>query len=455
MIERRRVAFYTLGCKLNQYETDALAGSFRRRGFSVVDFGDPADAYVINTCTVTNKADRKSRNIINRAKKVGGRPLVVVTGCFTENHRGRLEEEAGIKLVGNDEKSRIDEIVDAYLRGEISDFGMPTGDSPTQSDPGSATAPVAGRFAYETPERIFHTRGMLKIQDGCDNFCTFCIIPHVRGRATGRPSGEVVEDARRSIDAGYRELVFTGVNMSRYRDGDVGFSRLVEKVLNLDGDFRIRISSLEPDQLDERFMELFSHERMCPHLHLCVQSGSERVLLAMRRQYTAAGYRETVEKLRSRYPRFNLTTDVIVGFPGETEEDFRSTVELVRWARFSHVHTFPYSVRTGTRAARMSGHVSNAVKSARSEEIRAVAEAQKRDYRTSLIGSTERVLVEKSRSGYGEHYVPVVCATETLPANEFVDLRIDGIEEGEDPSLLGVLAGEREPSAVRRRATID
>lgn len=423
--ESPSVAFYTLGCKLNQYETDALATAFRHRGYSVVDFSGSADAYVINTCTVTNKADRKSRNIINRARRSrrpsGDAPLVIVTGCHTENHRDRLEREEGIRIVGNDEKSRIDEIVDAYLRGEIAGDG------------------ITDRFAYSTPERIFHTRGMLKIQDGCDNFCTFCIIPTVRGRARSRPAAEVIDEARRCIDAGYRELVITGVNMSRYDDGTTSFSRLLESVLDLDGEFRVRISSLEPDRLDDRFLDLFAHDAMCPHLHLCAQSGSDRILLAMRRQYTASEYRGTVEALRTRYPGFNLTTDVVVGFPGESEEDFEQTVDLVRWAEFSHVHTFPYSLRTGTRAARMPGQIDGPTKTRRAGRIRELSAKNKRRYRESLVGSTERVLIEGTEidSGYGEHYVPVRLSSGGSSANQFVTVRITGIDGGDDPSLIG------------------
>jgi threonylcarbamoyladenosine tRNA methylthiotransferase MtaB len=497
------VAFYTLGCKLNQYETEAVAAAFRRRDYEVVDFDSPADAYVINTCTVTSKADRKSRNIINRAKRAAGAspvagpvppgaaggvpspaagdtlgaarvdddsppddessgcapsPLVVVAGCYVENHRERLERESGIRLVGNDDKSSIDEIVDAYLNGEVFDESglVPVGpseapaDVETDADSSASVGhedgfPGSRRFSYQSPERVFHTRATLKIQDGCDNFCSFCIIPHVRGRAQSRLPRAVLDEARRCLDLGYRELVITGVNMGRYEYGDVSFSRLLERILEIPGDFRVRVSSLEPDRLDDRFLHVLGHPKMGRHLHLCLQSGSDSILEAMRREYSVDAFTKTVEQIRSNDPGFNLTTDVIVGFPGETEEDFRRTAEVVRNLRFSHVHTFTYARRSGTPAARKSDQVSESVKSDRSAVIREIAAEEKRRYREGLVGSTERLLVERvspegQASGYGERYVPLLLEEIGAKPNDLVMVRITGITDGPDPVLVAELA---------------
>ena len=262
----RRIAFHTLGCKLNQYETDSLASQFQRAGYQVVDFDEVADCYVVNSCTVTNKADRKSRNAVNRAVRLAGhrlyeptgpaplewggttvagtRPnrdaLVLVTGCSIDNKRDAYAESGATYLVDNRRKSRIFTIVDSHFRGEMVD--------PESLDPAI--------FEFETPERLFHTRTTIKVQDGCDNFCTFCIIPFVRGRAESRPVEDILEQSREAVRGGSRELVLTGVNMSRYREDGVDFATLVERIVEIPGDFRLRISSLEPDSLDDRFVEL-------------------------------------------------------------------------------------------------------------------------------------------------------------------------------------------------------
>lgn len=422
--QARKVAFQTLGCKLNQYETDALASSFEERGYSIVDNREPADCYIINTCTVTNKGDRKSRNAINRSVRIadaspvsGGntpktdtstqnpgpgtangyseKPLVVVTGCFAESHRQELENDSRVVTVGNEQKQSIVELVDAHFAGEY-------------LRPDELPRDV---FNYGIPKQLFHTRSLIKVQDGCDNYCTFCIIPFVRGRARSRPAVDIQDELRRSIDSGYREIVLTGVNISRWTDGELSFSRLVESLLETDGDFRLRLSSLEPDQLDDRFFDLFSHPRMSPHLHLCLQSGSERILLKMRRQYTAKGYISIARALLDRYPDFNLTTDCIVGFPGETDDEFNETVRITRDIGFTHIHTFPYSLRSGTRAERMEGHISNAVKQERSQILREISGHNKAAYHRRMVGKEGRLLVERCENGllhgYTEHYIPV------------------------------------------------
>ncbi|WP_455383267.1 tRNA (N(6)-L-threonylcarbamoyladenosine(37)-C(2))-methylthiotransferase MtaB [Salinispira pacifica] len=437
----RRIAFQTLGCKLNQYETDSLASRFVRAGYRVVPFGSPADACVVNTCTVTNRSDRKSRNTINRALRGGlpegrsvpgetGEPLVVVTGCFVGTHRDELESMGLNYVVENDQKSHIFELVDAHFRGEM--------EHPVEM----------GRDLFDFPvaEQIFHTRSMVKIQDGCDNFCTFCIIPYVRGRAASRPVQQILDNVRETVEAGSREVVITGVNLSRYRDGETGFSSLLEQILEVPGDFRVRISSMEPDSLDERFLDILGHPKMCPHLHLCLQSGSERVLLQMRRQYTYREYRRITDSIRARYPDFNLTTDVIVGFPGESEEDFAQTERACREIGFSHIHTFPYSRRTGTRAERMDGHLSEQVKKERSARIRAISDLNKRRYREQFVGRSQRLLVERvgargaEGSGYGEHYVPVELRMPQVRHNEFYDVTLTALTDGEDPTLIALPA---------------
>lgn len=446
-----RIAFKTLGCKLNQMESDGLATRFQEAGYRIVDFDDAAEVYVVNSCTVTSQADRKSRNLLYRAMRNGAAaapdraaapsgaeapaqgeaPVVVVTGCYADAAEKTLRDIGPTFVVGNDGKSRIFDLVEAYRAGEILD---------------DRSLPRPDRFAYRTPDRLYHTRGMLKVQDGCDNFCSFCIIPFVRGRATSRPLREVLDEARSLIDRGYGEIVLTGVNMSRYNDQDTGFADLVEAVADLPGAFRVRISSLEPDRLDDHFLDVLGHPKMCPHLHLCLQSGSERILLAMRRQYTFAAYRSLAGRIRLRYPGFNLTTDVIVGFPGEGEREFAQTCAAVRDLGFGHVHTFKYSRRSGTRAERMPGQVAEAVKSQRSEIIRGLASEAKLAYRRTLVGASQRLLVEgpgrgAAGVGMGEHYVPISTdRDDDLEQNRFYDVRIEGLDEGEEACLVAKVA---------------
>ncbi len=458
----RRVAFKTLGCKLNQAETESIATGFKTLGWTIADFGDAADATVINSCTVTNTADRKSRSAMNQAirfaggsRSAGGDSLVadqsaveaedstepapgivVMTGCYVDGHRDALESDGRTYVVGNDQKAHIPQLVDAHFHGELLS-GHIEGDR----DP----------FGYPVAEKVFRTRAMVKVQDGCDNFCTFCIIPFVRGRGVSRPLVETVSAVEEAAASGFREIVLTGVNMSRWVDQEMGFADLVGACLNAKGDFRLRLGSVEPDKIDDSLLDLMNHPKMTPHMHLCLQSGSEKVLLAMRRQYTAAEFESIAAKLRHRVPGFNITTDVITGFPGESEDDFRETQERCRRLGFGHIHTFPYSRREGTRADRMDSHIPGDVKKKRSEAIRLLSEEMKRNYRNSLIGSLQEVLVEKSEReadgslsvrGLSAPYVPVRFG---LPGtqnpedvqNRIFSIRIIGIQAGEDPDLLG------------------
>jgi len=424
---KKKVAFKTLGCRLNQFETDSLASQFQKNEYEIVPFGQDADVVVVNTCTVTNQSDHKSGQVIKQAARFGENALVVVTGCMVNNHREKLESDQKnvTYFVDNEHKSSIFSLVDGHFKGEII--------HPENFNP--------NLFDYEPADKTFHTRSWIKIHDGCDNFCTFCIIPKVRGRATSRPVNEILENISRVIDFGYKEIVLTGVNIGRYSFEGLNFENLVERILELPGDFRLRIGSIEPEGFGDRLFDLFSHPKLTPHLHLCLQSGSDKILLKMRRMYTVKGFNEIVVKVRSRYPDFNFTTDIIVGFPGETDEDFQQTVGLSKKIGFGHIHTFKYSVRNGTRAERMPEQISEKLKTRRSEIIRLVGEEEKRKYRNSMIGKQQTVLVEKIidgiAQGYGENYLPVKFPAEGVSSNEFVKVVLTALEKGDDPFLIG------------------
>ena len=403
---------------MNQYETDAMVSEFHNGGYQVVGFDDEADIYVINTCTVTNQSDQKSRNIINQAIHKNPSSLVVVTGCMADNYKDSLEKNENITyVIDNQHKSNIFSLIDGHFRGEIL--------HPEQ-------LPV-NVFGFETVDKSLHTRTSIKIHDGCDNHCTFCIIPKVRGRAISRPPEEIIENIRKVIDNGFKEIVITGVNIGRYNHGGLNFENLLKRIVEVPGDFRVRISSIEPDGFGPDFAKLFYHPKLTPHLHLCLQSGSDSILLKMRRMYNVNGFMQIVESFRKEHPDFNFTTDIIVGFPGENQQDFEETCSIATQAEFSHIHTFRYSRRTGTRAERMEGQIPEKIKAERSQEIRKISDSNKIRYYNSMKGKQQLVLVEKiNRSGiaqgYGEHYIPIKFKDLSAEKNCFYTITIDSID---------------------------
>jgi threonylcarbamoyladenosine tRNA methylthiotransferase MtaB len=429
IIDKKKVAFKTLGCRLNQYETDALVTNFDEAGYQLVGFDESPDVVVVNTCTVTNQSDQKSRTVISQAARRNKDAVVVVTGCMANNFKEKLESQENITfVVENNRKSSILSLVEAHFSGEI-------------LHPDKLPQDV---FRYEPVRKSLHTRSAVKIQDGCDNFCTFCIIPMVRGRAVSRPMADVLESVGKTIANGFKEIVITGVNIGRYEEGEARFEDLLANILDIPGDFRVRISSLEPDGFGERFIDLFSHPKLMPHLHLCLQSGSEKTLLRMRRMYDVEQFRKTIRQFRAVYPDFNFTTDIIVGFPGETEEDFQQTLGAVEEFGFSHVHTFKYSVRTGTRAEKLENHVPEKIKNERSAQIRQLSIENKHRYYQSLIGKTQNVLVEKITKnkayGYGDSYVPVEFQAKEIQKNSIQSVKLTGLAgEGEKLVLVGEL----------------
>ncbi len=422
----KKVSFKTLGCRLNQYETDALVTRFHQAGYQIVDFATQADIAVINTCTVTNQSDQKSRNTINHAARKNPAGLVVVTGCMANNYKEQLEANEKITyVVDNERKSQIVSLVDAHFKGEV-------------VHPDSLAGDI---FGFETVDQSLHTRTSIKVQDGCDNFCTYCIVPSVRGRAVSRPLDEILENIRRVVDNGFKEIVITGVNIGRYDFGKYKLESAIEKMLELPGDFRIRISSMEPDGFGPDFHKIFRHPKMAPHLHLCIQSGSDSILKKMRRMYSTRSFMDIVETFRKEMPDFNFTTDVIVGFPGESEDDFAETTRVVKEARFSHIHTFRYSRRKGTRADHLEEQIEERIKAERSEIIRLISEENRLDYMSSMVGKTERVLIEKVNNkgmaqGYGEHYLPIQFSAPLRTKNIFQDVVLEKVNPADPPLII-------------------
>ena len=413
-----KIAFKTLGCRLNQYETDALASQFEENGYEVSQNVENADVVVINTCTVTNQSNQKSRNIISRTSKINSDAKIVITGCMTVSHKEQLKERfSNALIIDNEQKSAIFHGIDSFLKtGNVELSGIDY-----------------DLFSYQSFTEMFHTRSLIKIQDGCDNFCTYCIIPLVRGGAISRPVEKIMNNVNDVLAKGAKEIVLTGVNISRYYNKGVNFSDLLEKILNIESDFRLRISSVEPDNIDNKFFTLIGHPRLAPHIHLCLQSGSEKVLAQMNRMYSVKEFLSIVEKIREKDNLFNFTTDIIVGFPGETEKDFENTIEIAKQVGFGHIHIFKYSVRQGTKAQKMSEQIPEKIKNERSKILHELAANLKTQYQKHFDNSVQRILVEKWEngfaSGYNDYYIPMIFETENKQRNRFETVKAKVINQ--------------------------
>ena len=397
-----------MGCKVNHYETEAIKEAFVSRGAEISGEDEYADVYIINTCTVTNIADRKSRQFIRRAKRLNPDAVIAVTGCYAQVAADEIAEMPEVDLiVGNGRKSEICGLVMQKLQD----------DHVTEKQADVLVLPREELNFYEDMGRIEAgsdgmTRAYIKIQDGCDRFCSYCLIPYARGPVRSRPAGDIVEEVRSLAEAGHREIVLTGINTALYgteTGAECSLSELLTMLDELEApegkDFRIRLSSLEPTVVDkDNVEEIIRHRRLCHHLHLSVQNGSDAVLKSMNRHYTREEYLEIVRALREYDPDFGITTDIIVGFPGETEEDFSDTLDIVKKAFFGKTHVFRYSPRKGTAGAKLGGAVPEEVKKERAGMLEEAAEEVARDFRLSITGKEQTVLIEEEEDGYMTGY---------------------------------------------------
>ncbi len=421
-----KIAFKTLGCRVNLYETDALASRFKTAGYEIVDSNSDADVFVVNTCTVTNTSDQKCRQAIHQIRRKHPEALIAVTGCMV-NHRKEELLQSGIAdyVIDNERKSALFDIIDEHFK---------TG----HSDPEGYDRDL---FSYRPAFDTFHTRSLIKIHDGCNNYCSYCIIPMVRGRSTSRPAEDIYNNVREVVAHGFKEIVLTGVNMGRYKYEGTNFEQLVENILNIDGDFRVRVSSIEPDQFSDRFLKLFQHKKLAPHMHICLQSGSDDTLKRMHRFYTVAQFHEMCQRIKAFRPDFNITTDIIVGFPGETKQTFKESCDFAREIGFSHIHTFKYSVRTNTKAATMPDQVPEKVKTERSEVMRQISLENKIKYFESMQGKPQCMLIERIDSkglarGYGENYIPIIVKDNSLHHNTFINITLGEIIHQENEEKM-------------------
>ncbi len=416
---KKQVAFHNLGCKVNSYEMDVMWQNVQNAGYEIVQFSQKADIYIINTCTVTSIADRKSRQMIHRAKQLNPDAIVVAVGCYVQTGLEALLLDDAVDIcIGNNKKAELVPIIEEYIK-RVED-----GEDPkklkTLND--TTVIDINHTSEYEDMELSMtadHTRAYIKIQDGCNQFCSYCLIPYARGRVRSRKPLDIIEEVKRMVNAGYIEVVLTGIHISSYgidfdenyepRGDYKGESRiveLIEQINSVPGLARLRIGSLEPRVVTkENASRLAACNKLCPHFHLSLQSGCDETLKRMNRHYTADEFRKSVQYLREAFDNPAITTDVIVGFPGETKEEFAASKAFLEEIKFYEMHVFKYSVREGTRAADMPDKVSDSEKDERSNELLQMTEKHSREFRGKYIGRTTGVLFEEEKTIKGKKYL--------------------------------------------------
>lgn len=424
----KKAALHNLGCKVNAYETEAMQHLLEEAGYEIVPFTQKADVYVINTCSVTNMADRKSRQMLHKAKKNNPDSIVVAAGCYVQTSEKEVLNDLSVDIViGNDRKHDLVRLLEEYSLDSVND---------TVDDINDGKHDFEELFIDQTKE---HTRAFIKVQDGCNQFCSYCIIPYARGRVRSRRFENVIAEVERLAANGFKEVVLTGIHLSSYGvdfEEATGLLELLQAVNAVKGIERIRLGSLEPKIVTEHFAsELSKLDKICPHFHLSLQSGCDATLKRMNRKYTTKEYERGCELLRKYFVHPAITTDVIVGFPGETEEEFEQTKAYLEHIHFYEMHIFKYSKRKGTRAAVMPDQIDEQVKAARSEKLIALGHDMSKEFRKFYIGKNEEVLFEEKAVigdkeyfvGYTKKYVKVAKKTDENLENQIVSGRISGM----------------------------
>lgn len=424
----KKAALHNLGCKVNAYETEAMQHLLEEAGYEIVPFTQKADVYVINTCSVTNMADRKSRQMLHKAKKNNPDSIVVATGCYVQTSEKEVLNDLSVDIViGNDRKHDLVRLLEEYSLDSVND---------TVDDINDGKHDFEELFIDQTKE---HTRAFIKVQDGCNQFCSYCIIPYARGRVRSRRFENVIAEVERLAANGFKEVVLTGIHLSSYGvdfEEATGLLELIQAVNAVKGIERIRLGSLEPKIVTEHFAsELSKLDKICPHFHLSLQSGCDATLKRMNRKYTTKEYERGCELLRKYFVHPAITTDVIVGFPGETEEEFEQTKAYLEHIHFYEMHIFKYSKRKGTRAAVMPDQIDEQIKAARSEKLIALGHDMSNEFRKFYIGKNEEVLFEEKAVigdkeyfvGYTKEYVKVAKKTDENLENQIVSGRISGM----------------------------
>ena len=442
----KTVAFHTLGCKVNTYETEAMQQLMESAGYRCVEFGERADVYIVNTCSVTNIADRKSRQMLHRARKMNEDAIVVAAGCYVESAKNKIDEDLSIDIiVGNNNKNDIVNIINEYLQDKIKNKFIIDINKETEYE------------EFNISKINDHTRAFIKVQDGCNQFCSYCIIPFTRGRVRSRKMENIIDEVKSLSASGYKEIVLTGIHLSSYgvdfldesynkrmekltqtEESDEEFVTknellcLIENIANIEGIERVRIGSLEPRIIQENFIKSLSKiDKFCPHFHLSLQSGCDKTLKSMNRKYTADEFYEGVKLIRKYFASPAITTDIIVGFPGETKKDFEESKTFVEKVKFYETHIFPYSIREGTKAANMP-QVDGNEKVRRANILNEINLKNQKEFRTLRIGKEDELLCEEIVikdgieyfTGYTKEYVKVAVLNSDLKTNDIVSGRI-------------------------------
>ncbi|MCI6153000.1 MAG: tRNA (N(6)-L-threonylcarbamoyladenosine(37)-C(2))-methylthiotransferase MtaB [Fusobacterium perfoetens] len=432
----KKVAFYTLGCKVNQYETESLKTKLMNLGYENVEFEEYSDYYIVNSCTVTSIADKKTRNILRRAKKNNPKSKVIVTGCYAQtNGEELLNIDEVDYVVGNSNKEEIVNLVKELEKNEVKNHLM-----------------ISDIFMEKKYKELeFSTlremsRAYIKIQDGCNNFCSYCKIPFGRGRSRSRDFQNILEEARKLSLEGYKEIILIGINIGDYgKDLDIPrtFEELLEEIVKIEGITRIRIGSIYPDRISDRFIEVMKNKKIMPHLHISLQSCDDEILRLMRRNYGTTLIKERLKKLRDNIPEIEYTADVIVGFPGETKERYENTKKVIEKIKFSDLHVFPYSERENTQAVKLDGKVDIHQRKMRVIDLENAQKEINRIIREKYIGKKVQVLIEEEKEnsyyGYSQNYLRVKIKNKTgikLQVNDEINIEIISIEKG---MLIGEL----------------
>lgn len=427
-INKYTVSFTTLGCKVNQFETEAMTELLEQEGFEVLPTGEQSDIYIINTCAVTKESERKSRQFINKAKRINPNALVVAVGCSVQLNGEKLNKETDVDIIiGTKHKGNIGRLIKEKLNDN---------DIEIQTD---VIEEFYNREDFEELKiSTVHdkTRANIKIQDGCSQFCSYCIIPYVRGPIRSRKHDDIVEEIKKVASNGYKEIVLNGIHISSYgkdiHEQDA-LIKLIEAINEIEGIERIRLGSLEPKLITEDFIERYSKlDKVCDHFHLSLQSGSDTVLKRMNRKYTTSEYKNNVGIIRKYMPEAGITTDIIVGFPGETEEEFNETLEFVKDIKFSRIHVFKYSVREGTKAAEMTDQIADSIKSQRSKILIDLGDSISKEFMKRFIGKAMTVLIETEKKenlfeGYTTNYLKVLLKNDINIKNKIVDAHIKSV----------------------------
>ena len=419
----KKAALHNLGCKVNAYETEAMQQMLEAAGYEIVPFNEPADVYVVNTCSVTNMADRKSRQMLHKAKKNNPDSIVVATGCYVQTSEQEALEDLSIDIViGNNRKHELVSLIEEFAKDNVFDINHEKQE-------------FEELFVSQTAE---HTRAFIKVQDGCNQFCSYCIIPYARGRVRSRKLENVIDEVMRLASNGYKEVVLTGIHLSSYGvdfEDKTDLLALIQAVNRVDGIERIRLGSLEPKIVTEEFASALSQmPKVCPHFHLSLQSGCDATLKRMNRRYTAEEYETGCQLLRKYFEHPAITTDVIVGFPGESDEEFEITKQFLKKIHFYEMHIFKYSKRKGTRAAVMQDQVAEQIKTGRSAELISLGNEMSDEFRMYYTGKIKDVLFEEKveingksyYTGYTKEYVKVAKESEETLENQIIEGKITG-----------------------------